>query len=362
MYLHLKNPSAVEMLYKATGLFVALADPLWDRTDQLLPRFTSILQQNSTQLLSIQSHIDDASKRSLLSVGLNPNWHNEEFIRKTLRSSQNRDEIAPETKKFPKNNLSACIRYVRRHLNLIASKQAASDLACGVYVPRRVSTPWPTLYRYLDDLMKENTNGSRYLSNLRPRIHILSVLRVERARMANSVLSSSRCFPRLWTSHMVSHVSNIMPLLSQYALGQLEKSEDIDSEKLTAGFCVPLLPEIHLKKKALFIESFIGVVSRLASVALSRGCPDDLRALLLDDFQYFEEPAFFERYRRGRMHAMAYPKFEVQEQLLDGSLFVGECSRPLGNLLQPRYFDSTTKTKVCRTQPVDRAVKFLVGI
>jgi hypothetical protein len=161
-------------------------------------------------------------------------------------------------------------------------------------------------------------------------------------------LSPSHGHPGLWTSHFLRHLCNISSLLVDYIFSHLGSSNGpLDESVLRAGFRIPDLPEVHRAHENRFANDTLRFFFDIPRV----GCPTPLRNLLKEDFQIWEDPHHFERYRIYRGEDVAYEKVPFSDKLLD-SLFEGKCTRSLGDVVQPRYFCRITNTVICRAHPI----------
>jgi hypothetical protein len=116
MYLDLTVASGVEMLYKVVGSYVSNVDPIFDRIDSVLPGFCKMIENNSNLLNQTDDSILRASEAFLSAANLAATERSVQFIKTTLKYDEMLDQ---SSKKFPKTNVVACLRFVRRKLNEI---------------------------------------------------------------------------------------------------------------------------------------------------------------------------------------------------------------------------------------------------
>jgi hypothetical protein len=164
--------------------------------------------------------------------------------------------------------------------------------------------------------------------------------------MAQIPLSASHGFPRLWSSHFLRHLKSICSDVVKCTLEALLSGRKLDETVLMDGFRTPSLAKLHSAQRDHFVDQMLTVVG-LVSMKPLPSCPEPLLELLLDNFQVWEAPDHFERFRTYRIYNMEYEPVPVSRDLL-AVMFQGKCTRQLGQIIQPRKYCSSTNTILCR--------------
>eukprot|EP01122_Echinamoeba_exundans_P004480 TRINITY_DN14526_c0_g1_i1.p1 TRINITY_DN14526_c0_g1~~TRINITY_DN14526_c0_g1_i1.p1 ORF type:complete len:373 (+),score=31.01 TRINITY_DN14526_c0_g1_i1:157-1275(+) len=325
MYLDLTSVSALELLFKVLGLFVAMTDPLFDRADKIYASTVHRLMKDRDLFKEIEGQLEATCKEYVTMRGMAPHHHDNDFIQRSLEFDNSAESIAKDARKIPKTNWLAALRLVRRCTNKIAIQHSWFDFTYSTPHCYRMVSKWKEETEFLQERMHSWRNETMKL------------------RMASP--SSSHGYPQLWSSHFIRHLKNISPDIAKSLLDDLSLGRKLDETRLLDGFLIPALPELHRAQKLRFADQVSKMVASV-SAGKPQGCPEPLLELLADSFQMWEEPHHFERFRTYRHQNLDYEPIPIDKKVLK-MLFQGTCTKSLGTIIQPRNYCTSTNAILC---------------
>jgi hypothetical protein len=161
MYLDLRSPSAMRLLFKALGLFVVMTDPMIDRADQLYARIVGYAMKDADVSDKIDLQTRKLCLRHIEVLGLESNDHDDTFIQKTLEFDGSSARMNLDQRKIPKNNLVAALRLVKRCSNRIAIQHSLFDFSYGLPRYFYMKSKWAAETEFLSTRFDRRHNGMK---------------------------------------------------------------------------------------------------------------------------------------------------------------------------------------------------------